>query len=385
MRAHMTMSVALRNIRAAIGRFAFSVAGVAVATLLLAFILALYRGWNDGLVTYIDNAPADVWVTPKGSESFFTPGFFSRSFLPMVQEQPGVISVDPIVYRPTKMRFEGEGHDVWVIGFGEDSAAGPSKVVSGSGRPGSGEIVIDRVLSKVSGAGIGDVVDIGGNEMEVVGLSSGGNVVFAQLAFISEADAIAQLRQLVEAAGTAGEQFIPESAVSMALVTTEEGREEEAAAAIFDKVPGVNSFVSDEFASSSRQALRQSMSPVLLVVLMLAFGVGTLVVGLTVYTSVLEKEREFGVIKAIGTPWLGLLRPVLEQALLCCLFGFALGIAGAFAAAALVEWVIPQFITSFRVTDIAMVFGGAVAMSVLASIIPATRIMRVDTLSVFRA
>jgi putative ABC transport system permease protein len=385
MRACMTMSVAFRNIRTALGRFAFSVAGVAVATLLLAFILALYRGWTDGLVTYVDRTGADVWVAPRGSESFFTPAFFSRSFLDRVAEQPGVTSVDPLVYRPTKLRFDGDGFDTWVVGFNAEALGGPSRIVRGSGSPGAGEIIIDEVLADLSGAGVGDTVDVGGREMRVSGISSGGNVVFAQLAFVSQDEAVDQLAELVRGAGSAGESFRPESNINLALVTTQPGQAEGAAEAISANVPGVHAFVTRDFANGSRQALRQSMSPVLLVVLFLAFAVGTLVVGLTVYTSVLEKEREFGVIKAIGTPWTGLLRPVLEQALACCVLGFVVGVAGAFGAAALVQWVVPQFILSFRASDIGLVFGGAVLMSVLASLIPAARIMRVDTMSVFRA
>lgn len=379
------MSIAIRNVRAALGRFAFSVAGVAVATLLLAFILALYRGWNDGLVTYIRDTDADVWVAPRGSESFFTPGFFSRSFVASIEDVPGVTAVSALVYRPAKLRFDGRGFDTWVVGSRAGAAGGPSRVVAGSATPGPGEIVIDRVLANRSGAGIGDVVEVGGTRLRVVGISTGGNVVFAQLAFIDEAEAIAQLRALVEAAGSVAESFVPESTANLALVQTEPGQEEEVARTISASVPGVQAFVSSNFADGSTRALRQGMSPILLVVLLLAFAVGTLVVGLTVYTSVLEREREYGVLKAIGTPGPGLLRPILEQALTCCVLGFGAGIGGAFAAAWVVETAIPQFITSFRTTDLAAVFGGAVLMSALASVVPAARIMRVDTLSVFRA
>ena len=150
-------------------------------------------------------------------------------------------------------------------------------------------------------------------------------------------------------------------------------------------MPAVNAFVSKEFSENSRRALKQAILPILAIILVLAFLVGTLVLGLTVYTSVLEKEREFGVIKAIGTPGTGLLRVVLEQALVCCVAGFAAGIAGAFLAAWVVRLAVPQFVTSFSVADIAAVFIGTVAMSVLAALVPALRVMRVDTLSVFKA
>ena len=173
--------------------------------------------------------------------------------------------------------------------------------------------------------------------------------------------------------------------MNLVLVTTEPGRASEVAAAINKNVPNVNAFVSKEFAENSRRAIKQSVLPLLLIILALAFIVGTLVLGLTVYTAVLEKEREFGVIKAIGVPGLGLLRVVLEQALVCAVLGFTVGIAATFVASWLVKLAVPQFVTAFYVRDIALVFVGTLVMSALASLVPAVRVMKVDTLSVFKA
>ncbi len=369
------------------GRFAFSVAGVAVATLLLAFVLGVYRGWNDGLGTYMDNTGADVWVTPRGADGFFTPAIMSRGFVSLVEEQPNIREVHTILYRPAKLRFEGGKFDTWVVGFTEGGLGGPVGMKRGSARPGSGEIVLDDVEARLAGIKVGDTVDLAGRPLKVVGISTGGNVVFAQIAFVSDKEARAEFQQAVDDAhlSTIPPGLDPATNVNLVLLKVERGRAAETAAAINKNVPGVNAFVTAEFSENSRRALKQAILPILAIILGLAFLVGTLVLGLTVYTSVLEKEREFGVIKAVGTPATGLLRIVLEQALTSCVFGYAVGVAATFAAAAIVSFAVPQFIVSIYLADLAIIFLGAVAMSGLASLLPAARVLRADTMTVFKA
>ena len=383
----MTISIALRNMRTAKARLAFSIAGVAVATLLLAFVLALYRGWNDGLGTYIDETKADVWVAPLGSEGFFTPSIVSTTFVTLVQDQEGVKEVHTLLYRPVKLRANGHEFDSWVVGFTAGQPGGPVRMNEGSSTPSRGEIVIDDVQARLADVGIGDVVEVGGNRLKVVGISEGGNVVFAQIAFISDEEAKAEFTKAISEAHlpTIPASLEPEKNVNLMLVQTDGGQGATVAARINKNVPAVNAFTSKDFSENSRRALKQAILPILAIILILAFLVGTLVLGLTVYTSVLEKEREFGVIKAVGTPGLGLLRVVLEQAIVCCIAGFAVGIVGAFVAAWVVRLAVPQFVTSFYAADIAGVFIGTVGMSVLAALVPALRVIRVDTLSVFKA
>ena len=381
-----TLSVAARNMLTGKARVLFAVAGVAVAVLLLSFILALYRGWNEGLVTYIEETDADLWIAPFGSDSLFTPGFFSTAFVDLVKQQPGVESITPLIYRPSKLRTASGAWDTWVIGFGAGAPGGPTHIERGSGEPVAGEIVIDEVLAKLSGAEIGDTVDIGGDQLRIVGISSGGNAVFAQLSFVSLAQAKAAMRRAIDESGISSVATIdPETIVNLALVRTPPGERQATYERIRKNVPGVQAWLPSEFASRSSQALRQSMSPILVIILGIAFLVGTLVMGLTVFTTVIEKEREFGVIKALGVPGPGLLRVVFEQAVVTCVLGFIAGIIAAFVAAWLVKLAVPQFIVSFKAADVAMVFGGAIAMSAIASIVPAGRIMRADALAVFKA
>jgi len=365
------MSITLRNMRAGKGRAAFSISGVAAASLLLAFVLALYRGWNDGLVSYIDGTDADVWVTQKGNDSFFAPSIIATPLLVALQQAPGVTSSSSILGRRLKLEHDGDSWDAYLIGFDPQGLGGPVNVKSGSGTPKTGEIVIDSVLARKSGIAIGDEVKAGLRQLKVVGISSGGNVVIAQLSFVSKEEA----RILVGFDGY----------VNFALVKAEPGRTQEVVDDVNTRLPGLSAYTSESFASNSRQVLQSSLLPILQVILVLSFVVGAVVVGLTVYTSVLEKEREFGVMKALGTPRLGLARVVAEESAIACLLGFIVGEGANLLASSLAERAVPQFVTEVKWVDVATVFACAALMAVVASLIPIRRLTHVDPLTVFKA
>ncbi len=365
------LTIAWKNLWSEKGRFCFSVAGVAVAAMLLAFMLALYSGWNKKIAAYVQDVPADVWVVQRGNESFFSASFFSDAKLEEVRKVPGVVAVSGMLGRSLKITGDGSSYDSYVLGFDQGGIGGPIRIKKGSGTPGAGEIVIDDVLSRTAGFDVGETVTVGERPFHVIGISTGGNNVIYQLSFVSKAEA----RKFVGLDGVEG----------FGLVKTEAGRDEQVSAAINSNVEGVTAFRSHAYASMSRKVLQRSMLPILSVVLVLVFVVGAVVVGLTIYTATLEKEREFGVMKALGTPNKFLAIAVVEQSLVCGIIGFAIGEAGVLAASRFAERLVPQFVTLIRWQDTVVVLVGVAVMCLLAAFLPVQKVMRVDPLVVFKA
>ncbi|MEO7117892.1 MAG: FtsX-like permease family protein [Candidatus Limnocylindrales bacterium] len=365
-----TLSVARRNMMAGKARTAFSVAGVAVATLLLLFVVGLYRGWNEELVTYIRETPADVWVVGNTADSFFTPSLVFNTTVLDIQQIKGIKQTSSLVGRPIKLRMGDEGWDTYLLGFDAAGAGGPVAMKEGKAIPETGEIIIDDVLARTSGIEIGDEVRAGLRRLKVVGVSEGGNLVLAQLSFVS----------IEEARLLAGD-----AAVNFVLVKTDPGQAATVIERLNTSLPGVHAFSAATFGDNSQRVLRRSILPILLVIVLMAVLVGVIVVGLTVYTAAIEKEREFGILKALGVPAPGLLRVVFEQSLTCGALGFVLGVMLTFVASWLAGLAIPQVVTLVRWQDIALVALATAVMSIIASIIPMQRIVRVHTLSVFKA
>jgi len=372
------VSVARRNIAAGKGRFVFSAAGVAVATLLLSFVVGLYRGWSERLTAYLDDTPADLWVVQRGNESFFSPSVVNRRNEELVDATEGVAQASSITGRTLRLHHGEDAHDVYVMGFeaapdggGPAGLGGPLRMKRGSGQPRAGEIVIDDILAKTAGLDIGDEVQAAELNFRVVGISEGGNLGVTVLCFVTLDDA----NRLI-----GGYPII-----SYILVKAEPGKSQEVVDHIETLNPSLRVFSANEFAHSSRRVLQRTVVPVLGVVVVLVFAVGTIVVGLTIYTATIEKEREFGVMKSLGTPAARLSSIVLEQSLACCLAGFAAGIVALAGATWVTRLAVPQFVTLVKPTDVGLVFVAVLVMSLLASWLPLIRVMRVDPLTVFKA
>jgi putative ABC transport system permease protein len=106
----------------------------------------------------------------------------------------------------------------------------------------------------------------------------------------------------------------------------------------------------------------------------IAFLVGSMIVGLIIYTATVERQREYGVIKAIGGKNRFLYRLVVTQALFASIAGSLLGLLLANGAA---QWIMaarPQFLIIFDPVDSGQALLAGLGMALMASIVP-TRVM----------
>ena len=116
----------------------------------------------------------------------------------------------------------------------------------------------------------------------------------------------------------------------------------------------------------------------------IAFVVGVLVVGLVIYTATIERRREYGALKAIGARNRTLYRVVTTQAFIAAAAGAVSGIAlGYGAGAALMAWR-PQFPVDIEPVAVGVVLIASLVMAVLAALIPARAVARLEPAEVFR-
>jgi len=149
-------------------------------------------------------------------------------------------------------------------------------------------------------------------------------------------------------------------------------------------VPGAEVLLKrDVIANDAKLMGRVYDAPIGLMVA-IAFVVGVLVVGLVIYTATIERRREYGAVKAIGARNRVLYRVVGTQALIAAAFGAVVGIGLAFAAgSALMAWR-PQFLVAIEPTGVAIVLASSLLMALLAALIPARSIARLEPAEVFR-
>src|SRR3989337_2188212 len=117
------MKLALQNLLQDKLRFALSVTGIALAVMLILFLLGLREGVFRSAALYLDNAPGSVAV----------------------------------------MRL---------VGYDTALGGGPWNLRQGREPAGDDEVVLDRVLASKHGFSVGDSFEIGGHQLKVVGLSN---------------------------------------------------------------------------------------------------------------------------------------------------------------------------------------------------------------------
>lgn len=368
----MTM-VTRQNLLAEKTRFLISVGGVALSVFLISFLLSLFRGWQLSVGRFVEKVNADVWVARDGTTDFLN----AASVLPADMEVeleavPGVASVDPLIVRPMNVNVgDGKQEAMHLVGYDVNGGAGgPPKMTKGRSPPGPNEVIIDEAFGDKTGLGIGDQVTTGGRQLEIVGISSGGNLIFSQTSFVS--------------LETARETLSMDGLTTFFLIHTDEGADaEQVSADVVAAAPIVGAFPGDEFAKATRDRIMKNLIPILFVILILAFVVGVAITGLTIYNATVEKAREYGILKAIGFTNGYLFRLVLEQSLATGILGFVIGAVATVVASQFIADLVPQFVTLVRWQDFIFVFIATIAMSAIAAMLPVRRLASVDPVAVF--
>jgi putative ABC transport system permease protein len=116
----------------------------------------------------------------------------------------------------------------------------------------------------------------------------------------------------------------------------------------------------------------------------IAFAVGTAILGMVICTATAEHMREYGVLKAVGVKNRHLYWLVTQQGLVTATMGSALGIGLNWLAARWVVSASPKFLVVLRPNAILPIVLAGLLMGLLAALLPARYVGRLDPAQVFR-
>ncbi|MBI1885815.1 MAG: FtsX-like permease family protein [Chloroflexi bacterium] len=356
-------------------RLAISAGGVAFAVLLIVLILALYQGIYDRAGRLATTPPTQLWVTQAGTpDPSHGASILPESVLAQVQAVPGVRAVQPLLARTMLLGGQpNSGTFTFVMALPQGPLQAATAEAFGlRSLPGKGEAVLSDLVADDIGAGRGDTIYVGTSSFRVAEVSSLVDAGFSSAAFIGSEDA--------------PELFGHPHAFSFGLVTVDEDAEvEEVEDAIEREVPGTNALTREEFADATRREVEEGFLPVVAVLIGVAYVVGLAVIALTIYTSTVERIRDYGVLKAVGASPLQLFAVVIRQSVVIALIGYVAGSALGYVSGNFIQDAVPEFATIYRWQDLAAVFGAALVMSAAATLVPIRRVAGIDPAVVFRA
>jgi ABC-type antimicrobial peptide transport system, permease component len=115
-----------------------------------------------------------------------------------------------------------------------------------------------------------------------------------------------------------------------------------------------------------------------------AFVIGALVIALTAYATVVERRREYGIVKAIGASARRLSLLALGQTLTLAALGGINGVALFVLGRLAITRLRPQFSLLLTEGTLARAAIAALAMAVIAALVPARRLARLDPSTAYR-
>ena len=366
-----SVPVAWRQLRSEPARLVVALVAVAAAVALVLLLSGLRRGMGEQVTVYLEHQPP-VLVGQAGARDFLS----QTSVLPEsaavdVARVPGVADAAPISEGYAMLRLHGRRVLTLLVGYDQGRRGGPWALADGRPPRAGGELVLDRVLADEHGLKVGSTLRFGGADLKIVGLSRGTSGFMTPLAFTTRTTANALNEQ-------------PQTATFL-LVTLKPG--EDAAAVsrrIEAAVAGVSAPLRDELVRRDRDLFVGAFSGPLLAMILIAAAVAVLVIAITVYSSTRDRSREYATLKAIGLGRRALLGLVAVQAGALAVAGTALGLLVALAAARGVGALAPKYLISLTATDALAMGLAALAFALIAGLVPAHYLARLDPATAFR-
>ena len=358
-------NLVVSNIRQRPIRTLVSVAGVALGVCLVMLFTGLARGMSSDLQRRASNVRAEIIFTRPGSMQLTASSAnLSTKYVERLKEIEGVAEALPVI----RYVFQGGS------GFGFEQIEGVewepfarvNEIHIEAGRPpqGSDEVVIDETKARNNKLKVGDTLKLfGDKQYRITGIyapESGARVKMT----------LAALQEALEA---------PEKATYILVKVRNPNEEVEVAKRIDTALPGNKiQFTRDLFTSLEKTI--PYLGVFLRILVGLAAVVSAVVVMLAMYTTITERTREIGILKALGASRRYIVFIIESEALLISAIGLLAGFLLSFAAGYAIHRVYGLFFEyswSWALTAAAIgMLGGA-----LGALYPAWRASNLDAVS----
>ena len=362
---HGTVPLARRNVFADPRRLAASAVAVGLAIMLILLLDGLWTGLTRGVTAYEDNVGADLYIAQPGTHNFF--GAVSQiplDTLDTVRAQPDVDWAAPVRTFLAVVELHDRKIPTVIIGWNPGQRGGPWVISAGRAPQADDEVAIGRLMADRHGLEVGDSIDMMGRRFRIVGTSS--DTFMLSFVFMTHA----ATDGLLGAPGT----------TSFVLVGTHDPD------AVRTGLAATNLAVHDraELARRDLAVMTRAYRVPMGVMRAVAFVIGSLVVALSVYTAMMDRRREYGIVKAMGASRRCMVAIALRQTVIVAATGLIAGGLLFLAGRAVITSIRPQFAVAATVDSTARAVGAALLMALVAAILPAYQLSRLEPATAYR-
>lgn len=310
-------SLVISNIAHRPARTAVSILGTAVGVLLIVFTVGLAHGVLYERGRREANIGAEIMVRSSGSVGFFGGSQFTLpvSRVAEIEQIDGVRAATPLGQSLDRSDRGFGSRLIDGIEYNDYAQLAGVRIREGSPLSGGDQAIVDPVWQKQRNASVGSTVQLFERPFTIVGVYEppGGGRIKIPLATMQDQEG---------AEGLA-------SAILVACVNP--ARQEEIAARIRERYPDDQILFTRDLPEIYASGV-PALDVFIKVVVGVAASISMLVILLAMYTTVTERTRQIGILKALGMSKASIAWVIEKEAILVSLFGVIVGVLFTFAA-----------------------------------------------------
>jgi putative ABC transport system permease protein len=336
------------------------VLAIAVEVTMILTLVGVSRGTLDQTAQRARGVGADVWVRPPGSSAI------GLSTAPMSDKFPAILMKEPhVTFAMGTMVQPLSGFDT-MTGLDLDDFRrlnGGFRYLQGGPLVNDDDMIVDEYYAQQKRLHVGDTVNMINHDWKLVGIFESGKL----------ARVCVKLKVLQTLTGNPShlsQIFIKVDNPNNAQAVVDELRA---------KYPGYQIYTMEEFTSMLSISNVGILKNFIGVVIGVAVVVGFIVVFMAMYTAVLERTREIGILKAVGGSSGLILTILFRETLLLALLGSVVGIALTYGTKWLMEDVIHASLVQETVYGWWPIATGiAIGGAILGAVVPGIKAVKQD-------
>jgi len=293
-------------------RSLISIVAIALEVTLILLIVGLSLGILNDSKARQAGIGADVIVMPPGSSFIvgLTGAPMSIKVGNILEKLPHVTAVAPVI---TQVSTSGALEVIAGIDLKSyESLSGPFHYLSGGSFQGPDDALVDDLFAKGKHVKVGDTIEILNHNFRIAGVVAQGKGARKFLP-------IATLQDLVGAKDKA----------SIFYLKLDDPANADAVVNEIKAVPGMEKYVATSMAyylSMMTPSNYPGLSSFINVVIGISVIIGFIVIFQSMYTAVMERTREIGILKSLGASKMYIVNVILRETLLLALCGIVAGI-----------------------------------------------------------
>jgi len=353
-------------------RLSLTIGGISLCIILMLFLLSVYKGVADGSVEYIRQNKADLWILQRNAWNILRcSSILSTAHGYVIRRISKVESASPVLLLLSTIRQGDRVASVYLAGFDPQSGmGGPPCLVKGRSVLKNDEIVLDDAFARKYHFRLGDRIRIQDSTMKVVGISTGTNAFVIQYAFVT----------LQCAQSLTG---MP-NMVTCYLIRVKESRNvSRVVEEIREELPGVEVYDHWTFLQNNIREMESGFLPFVYTIAAIGVIVLTAILSLLLSVNILERRKDFAVLKTLGSSRSFLSRLIIGQSLLISFAGSMVAVVLFFPMVSVIEFLSPEISTKSSLEQIASVVLTVGTLSLISSFISMQRLRRIYPLEAF--